>query len=528
MAASQLYKVYVTERGLVPAEKIEGKISELCPVRDKVSIEDQRYLAWLGPYRGAKEYSREALFKQSVFVDYKDCESFLPIIHVCVTKDFLKEDKDNQVARYSQISDSSIWNYFLKAEIQNGKLVAPMLQYAIDAIRNNYNRDKYNLMVAREYANLHYRLVKESRLQGDDHALRVSPFLFHSEQKMHESVERLKESIVSHKYHWKVLLLDDCAVNKRMKTFPENNTLERNHWGLYNNNKLSIILDQLTECGFHCQWGTYSKEQTSSPKLEKGKDLLVFCTHSIKETKEVLSKERFDIILLDYKLIDEYSYQLLKEISDNDILKKQAGIADKYCFMYISAYTTAIQERLFEQGLTRNEPYWYIGQGACPTNTPEMFKFYLLALMKWRLVQTGIQDLSYEKIFEEVAHIFIVPNSDSIEREKYIGSVRELAFKAYRTILGFHYDYFQLKQDQGYSLLVDSFLRDKVHFGAMLEHLLQLVHLTAFGTVRQWPEIWEEYKFFVRSINDSTGTYQASIIKISEAIERYVILLKSE
>jgi hypothetical protein len=59
--------------------------------------------------------------------------------------------------------------------------------------------------------------------------------------------------------------------------------------------------------------------------------------------------------------------------------------------------------------------------------------------------------------------------------------------------------------------------------GAMLEHLLQLVHLTAFGTVRQWPEIWEEYKFFVRTLNVD----KESIREFSKHIEDYLIVLKS-
>lgn len=194
--------------------------------------------------------------------------------------------------------------------------------------------------------------------------------------------------------------------------------------------------------------------------------------------------------------------------------------------MYISAYTTAIQERLLEQQLIRNEPYWYIGQGACPTNTPEMFKFYLLTLMKKRLEKTRIHKLSNDTIIEEVKGIFQPKTAEG--RLGRIKSVREAAYNSYKTILEFHYSFSKLKEAEGTSFLIDGFLKDKVHFGAMLEHLLQLVHLTAFGTVRQWPEIWEEYKFFVRTIDDKEGKYQDSILELSEAIEQHIIDLKSE
>ena len=70
-------------------------------------------------------------------------------------------------------------------------------------------------------------------------------------------------------------------------------------------------------------------------------------------------------------------------------------------------------------------------------------------------------------------------------------------------------------------------MKKQVHLGTMLEHLLQLVHLTAFGTVRQWPEIWEEYQFFTRTVNDS-HKYKNLMGNITESIEEHIIDLKSE
>lgn len=518
------YKVYVTERGLIPAEIISGGIKELC-IEEKLKNSDMSYQAWLVAYRKAGDYSDISFFEQDMFEKYDDNEKFLPIIHVCVSNDFTEEDPDGKVARYAQITDSSIWNYFVKAHKEDGHIVAPTLKNVVDTIRKNYDSDKYCLMVAREYANLNYRLVKESRLVGD-HATNVSPFLFHSEQKMHEKVEQLKQYVVNKQYRWKILLLDDCATNNRMDTYPKDVIKGKNKWQLHNDNKLSIVLDQLEECGFSCQPATYSEKLPIPPKLADDKNLLIFCTHTIDETKKVLMEEQFDIILLDYKLKGEYSYQFLKEISESPLLKRHAGIIGKYYFMYISAYTTAIQERLLEQQLTRNEDYWYIGESACPTNTPEMFKFYLLTLMKKRLYKSGILKLSNKNIIEEVKSIFSIDKDDNGRGR--LESVRKLAYDEYKKVLSFCYAYSQLKESEGKSPLIDGFLKDKIHYGAMLEHLLQLIHLTAFGTVRQWPEIWEEYKFFIRTIDDKDGKYQNSIKEISEAIEQHVIDLKSE
>ena len=149
--------------------------------------------------------------------------------------------------------------------------------------------------------------------------------------------------------------------------------------------------------------------------------------------------------------------------------------------------------------------------------------------MDRRLDQTGIKSLSYENILNVVKRIYERGEGSQKKRVR-ITSVRGRANEAYHKILGFHYDYFLLRdKDKGKSALVDSFLKGKEHFGAMLEHLLQLVHLTAFGTVRQWPEIWEECQFLMRTIDDNKKSSIKSLKnEIVAAIESYVIDLKSE
>ena len=89
-----------------------------------------------------------------------------------------------------------------------------------------------------------------------------------------------------------------------------------------------------------------------------------------------LVKKEFDIILLDYLLKDDYGYSLLKAVEGKNsrIIK---GPHDELFFMFISAFTTAVSERLTFEGYSRNMN-WHIGEGACPTNTPELFKYRLL------------------------------------------------------------------------------------------------------------------------------------------------------
>lgn len=198
------------------------------------------------------------------------------------------------------------------------------------------------------------------------------------------------------------------------------------------------------------------------------------------------------------------------------------GPQEKFFFMFISAFTTAVNERLTLEGFSRDEEIWEIGEGACPTNTPELFKYCLAHLMKRRLDQTGISDLTEKNIIKTIKDIFSVQDKDNVETK--IKEVRKQAYKNYHKVLGYHYDYSILREnDRGKSVLVDSFLEKQVHLGAMLEHLLQMVHLIAFGTVRQWPEIWEEYKFLTRTISDERN----SLPEISKLIEDYIIALKA-
>ena len=54
-----------------------------------------------------------------------------------------------------------------------------------------------------------------------------------------------------------------------------------------------------------------------------------------------------------------------------------------------------------------------------------------------------------------------------------------------------------------------------MNYEGVLEHLTQLVYLTAFGTVRQWPEMWEEYQ------------YIKSVLGKIEEVEIYIVNLKN-
>ena len=75
------------------------------------------------------------------------------------------------------------------------------------------------------------------------------------------------------------------------------------------------------------------------------------------------------------------------------------------------------------------------------------------------------------------------------------------------------------------------FIHKSVQLGALLEHLAQLVHITAFGTVRQWPEMWEEFLYFKAQLKLQITPNDKKLIddfrKMCNDIEDYIQMLKS-
>lgn len=275
----------------------------------------------------------------------------------------------------------------------------------------------------------------------------------------------------------------------------------------------------------------YKTAKDTFDKCDKKRieEILLECDK--KRNEEILLEKKFsskygELIKYISDELERNTYEELKEQLKND--EYQIGPHEKLFFMFISAYSTAVYERLLAEGLNRSEKYWYIGEGACPTNTPELFMYHLLHLMERRLDQLGITGLSNDNILSIVQNIFKQEEDEKKEDRtrttKVIESVRKRAYEAYHKILEYHYNYYLLKEDKGKSMLVDSFLEKQVHLEAMLEHLLQMVHLTAFGTVRQWHEIWEEYKFFSRTYNGK----KEDLHQLESDIEKFIVLLKSE
>ena len=242
------------------------------------------------------------------------------------------------------------------------------------------------------------------------------------------------------------------------------------------------------------------------------------------------------------KLENEIS-RIIGQILEED--KYIFGPHGRFFFMFISAYTSAVYERLLAEGLNRSEKYWHIAVGACPTNTPKLFLYNLLKLMEKQLEDSGVDRLSPRSIFDIVNKIY-----GSAEGEDIGKSVRYRANKYYQKVLDLHYLYRKMLDDVDFpanesnsifntkgSVLITNFMKKNVNLGGLLEHLTQLVHLTAFGTVRQWPEMWEEYIYFKAQFNitqleidcdKQNWSAREHFNKLCVNIENHILDLKSD
>lgn len=535
-------------------------------------------------YHRCNDFGKAAahyLFAQDVISKY-----YLPVIHITEKENeslIVEYDlfEDSETKRYKKIVDSSIWNYYVPIIKKDGKWYYELFNHVISEIASNTRRELYNLVISHEYAELNARLVAQSKLAnfGTEGHKDISPFLFHSEREMLESIKKYKHKTnikTVHNYRWRFLLLDDKGTVNMSKV----------NEGSFKINKLNIIAYNLCHClGFTNnriwyrvfningsetldlkRYGKeidfYSSTTNTSPEKLEDVEIVIDCVPDIKTAKECLKNFEYEIVLLDYLLDNineekDYGYKLLKELKkwkgDKDKTNKRNNSAgrrekgdyligphNRFFFMFISAFTTTVQECLLEQGFNRNERgLWFIGDGACPTNTPFLFSYQLLLRMEHRL-----NDLKreYQGGFTTVIDVL-----KQIYTEK---NVRENAHNHFNHVLYMRIKYHQLendllpndekalngdkKNDGDYlmkmksSLLVHSVFK-VIHLfsGAFFEHLQHLVYLTAFGTIRQWEDLWEEYVFVRNELEEYDrllGTKEGNTV--SEAIMKYIIGLK--
>ena len=464
--------------------------------------------------------------------------SFVPVI----TKLSMPLENLQSNHRYKNVLDSSIWFY----AYSNEEELKEIKQQIAD------NKLRYDLDVAHEYREFYHRMLKNSYTKYS-HKEVVSPFLFHSEQELKKKIDKQKQIVNDIKqYKWRILLVDDHVGKTKMKlSSGEESTLT----------KLDVVKTELEKLFKNIATEKDNKiviiaTEEDTEDIKKNANIYIECVSSIKEAKDKLAEKKYEIVLLDYllgkKVIDsktvtinnkevrEYGYELLKGIWYKENEKKfekarkeeleklykefvfdyKKGPDNRFYFMFISAFTTAVSERLLTEGWHRSEDYWYIGEGACPINTPYLFQYRLLHIMEKRMKDMGLSKMLYvnrndfEKSYIKTNIIDVIYDDRT--------SIRQNASNRFNDVLSVLYNYKNLLVDTHNasnpfdsleSTLATDIVMKNAYIGGFLEHLTQLVYLTAFGTVRQWPEMWEEY-IFIKSIVGKIDTIEKYIFKL--------------
>lgn len=431
-------------------------------------------------------------------------------------------------------------SYLLSTNKEHGKAVAPFLFHQEQKMLEEIMDEPY----IKSKGNKENKAVEEKKEEDNGQT---------TQQAARNTTIPWKGTEIS-KYKWRILLLDDHVLEK-MTLYDANekgttsrpdklriisNTLRRMFSGI----KIGYVDYKPTE-----KARTIRDEQTREEVNNNEYDIVFYCVSNITNAETALRKHKFEIVLLDYLLGNdkdnttrEYSYTLLNYINDskkaeekyeNNISLYKFGPHKRMYFMFISSFATAVNERLLAEGLHKSEKYWHIADGACPTNTPYLFLHRLVHLMDKRVKDMGIDKFmginTKDEFEKSYIHKEIINNIyDPKGKDNTISNVRSAANEHFDDVLSLLYHYKRMLEDyqkpektediflSSESTLATDFVDNHPKLGGFLEHLTQLVYLTAFGTVRQWPEMWEEYQF-IRSI---TG-------ERIESIEDHIYKLKT-
>lgn len=521
----------------------------------RVALYDKEYIANYNARKHEKVFWQECIGEENKDNPYV---AFAPIIHVVQgldRKSFYEGIRPAQ--RFFRIMDSGIWNYFVAGEDD--------FKIAVEEIWLNWEKGYYKLLIAKEFADLNARLTRQSYLYEEEdsgtnsgHAADVSPYLFHSESQLKidrekDEKDHLGDVYDVSQYQWRVLLLDDRIKQTYLKPVHLELTKEK-----ILRDRIELMMGKDT-CKCVYLDDDPSHDYSISTAFEgtdyKGAKVVMLCVDTIEKAECALKNYKFDFVFLDYLIKNDntrrYGYELLKVLDDtigadeSHLLPftqysggKQfvVGPDHRYFFMFISAFTTAISERLRLSGWSRSEELWHIAEGACPTNTPQLFCYNLRKMMVKRIKDSGMETILPKNILK-LASIIYLPAKDAPGNT----SVRKRAIDEYPGILSLLYHYNRILHDVEFpasgksvfttrgSVLMTTYIQDKMNLGGLLEHLLHLVHITAFGTVRQWPEMWEEYLFFKAQFNDliKDKSELEARDKLYGNIERHILDLKT-
>jgi hypothetical protein len=448
--------------------------------------------------------------------------------------------------------DSSIW--FRYADKTNFSVIEA-------EIKEYQSRGLYTTTNAQEKCEINSRLAQNSYLNGT-HSGYVVPFVFHSETEMHKLARYEVDKIakLTKPLKWRFLLIDDHVTFESAKVatdvLPKCQIIQSVLSEYFN---LECCKGNECECHKICsKWNHTDHAGKAKKPLCENVTIYLDCVTKIEDIKDnegktteegaisKIRKTKYDIILLDYLLGYEkpsqrsYAIDFLKKIKEfclNGEYEKPDKLIDwkrikgpngAFRIFFISAFTNAVNERMLAEGMNFTEDYWHISRGACPTTTPHLFSYYLLKAMNEQIRKMSNKE-NIVTLFDLLTDVY-----DSKEKQP-----REQAIQKFNELLKMRTRYDDLKydacldidneqliEDSNKSKLVNSLFIDiKYYDNALWEHVIHLVYLTAYGTIRQWHDMWEEF-MLIKPYLKRAGKEKAE--QVIKGIEGYITTLQTE
>lgn len=498
---------------------------------------------------GSTEKVMKTLVKYYFAKKESNFHEFLPVIYSFKERNTLEEWLKTSPQGSFSYCDSSIWQIDGSFWKLNENTDAEKL------VQHYREQGRYDLLISYEFAELHERKFINSYIEGDSHGSAVCPFVFHSEgalckgltiEGFNNELFFLRKNLEN--YKWNILLVDDHALGG-LKII-EGNNFVKSKFGKaqFIEEDIKYVFPQLSI-------------SYSSDVCEK-QNIIITCVDSVAAALGKLKEGyRYDIVLLDYKFDkasdkERYGTNLLTKIKADDNIKPCP--AGKYNFLFVSGYPDAVHDSMNAEGIYSDTDKWFVRRGACPINTPYLFLYELLRLMEHRVkpLMEHVTMVQNNSKTQEDAEMLKSPSALSYIKWLYSSrgekAVRDRCKNAFNAFLALRSTYDIIKYDvcdskkhknekgekndrfvdsqEKESRLIRSMFPDVVCYSnTFWEHMQHLIYLTAYGTNRQWPEMWEEMlsvSDYLKNAGEKIKT--ESGVAVVRLIRRYILNLKSE
>lgn len=386
--------------------------------------------------------------------------------------------------------DSSIWHRYVP--MVSIDTFPDRLTRTVRSMAEYYEKGLYDTIVAQEYLEFQCRKLQQSYIknQPGGHAKLVTPFRFHSESKMEELADaRLKFDLGP--YTWGYLIVDDYETKKLRCGKQEQETISKNEWIKSLINRREGIEQAVMQ-----EVSAHNAPNPNSPPSEG------YITFGINRLRAC----RPDIIILDYflgasgKPDEQYGHKFIarlrtkKQREDIEKITEHNMVGSKLWIFPISGFADAFKSHLRILGENIGSRSLEIADGADPINSPELFRYLFYSFLHYQQQQVGL-DLG--ELVDEI-------DAEIKSKKDGISSLKPaLAKQFYRfTVLNTRLNLLQeaalsSTESKKSSVFAGSYLNlvDQYKImGNLCLHLQSLASLIAFGSLQDWPRMWEEYR----------------------------------